>query len=106
MYRCDWHMWQPEGWEFCWRCEEITMEHNKKKYNNKMETLDIKHFKNQLDKGTILPEKLFYMLQEELENEETKMTLIGHDIGDDLPNYQFIKFGSDNKIVPIVKKQL
>ena len=82
------------------------MEHNKKKHNNKMETLDIKHFKNQLDKGTILPEKLFYMLQEELENKETKMTLIGHDIGDDLPNYQFIKFGSDNKIVPIVKKQL
>ena len=71
-----------------------------------METLDIKHFKNQLDKGTIIPEKLFYMLQEELENEETKMTLIGHDVGDDLPNYQFIKFGSDNKIFPIVKKQL
>ena len=34
MHRCDWHMWQPVGWEFCWRCEEITREHNKKKYES------------------------------------------------------------------------
>jgi hypothetical protein len=35
VHRCDWHMWQPEGWEFCWRCEELTKIENKKKYENK-----------------------------------------------------------------------
>jgi hypothetical protein len=28
-------MWQPEGWEFCWRCEELNRIENKKKYENK-----------------------------------------------------------------------
>jgi hypothetical protein len=28
-------MWQPEGWEFCWRCQELTLKENKKKYENK-----------------------------------------------------------------------
>ena len=65
---------------------------------------DFKHFKNQLNKGTILPEKLYYMLQEELDNGESKMTLLWHDIEDDLPNYQFIKFGSNSLMFPIVKK--
>ena len=102
--RCDRHIWDTNNNEWCWRCEELTLEENKKKYNNKMETLDIKHFKNQLNKGTILPEKLFYMLQEELDNGEDKLTLLSHDIEDDLPNYQFIKFGSNSLMFPIVKK--
>ena len=104
--RCERHSWDTKDAEWCWRCEELTLEENKLRYNNKMETLDFKHFKNQLNKGTILPEKLYYMLQEELDNGEDKMTLLSHDIENDLPNYQFIKFGSDNKILPIVKKQL
>jgi hypothetical protein len=29
-------MWQPEGWEFCWRCEELTRNENKKKYEDKL----------------------------------------------------------------------
>jgi hypothetical protein len=102
--KCNRHEWDTDDKEWCWRCEELTLEENKKKYNDKMETLDIKHFKNQLNKGTILPEKLFYMLQEELDNGETKMTLIGHDVEDDLPNHQFIKFGSNSLMFPIVKK--
>jgi hypothetical protein len=102
--KCDRHIWDTDNNEWCWRCEELTLEENKKKYNNKMETLDIKHFKNQLNKGTILHEKLFYMLQEELDNGEDKLTLLSHDIEDDLPNYQFIKFGSNSLMFPIVKK--
>jgi hypothetical protein len=102
--KCNRHEWDTDDKEWCWRCEELTLEENKKKYNDKMETLDIKHFKNQLNKGTILPEKLFYMLQEELENGEDKLTLLSHDIEDDLPNYQFIKFGSNSLMFPIVKK--
>ena len=35
VHRCDWHMWQPAGWEFCWRCEELTKIENKKKYEDK-----------------------------------------------------------------------
>jgi hypothetical protein len=102
--KCDRHIWDTDNNEWCWRCEELTLEENKKKYNNKMETLDFKHFKNQLNKGTILPEKLYYMLQEELDNGDNKMTLLWHDIEDDLPNYQFIKFGSNSLMFPIVKK--
>ena len=102
--KCNRHEWDTDDKEWCWRCEELTLEENKKKYNDKMETLDIKHFKNQLNKGTILPEKLFYMLQEELDNGEDKLTLLSHDIEDDLPNYQFIKFGSNSLMFPIVKK--
>jgi len=102
--KCNRHEWDTDDKEWCWRCEELTLEENKKKYNDKMETLDIKHFKNQLNKGTILPEKLFYMLQEELDNGETKMTLIGHDVEDDLPSYQFINFDLNLLMFPIVKK--
>jgi hypothetical protein len=102
--KCDRHIWDTVNNEWCWRCEELTLEENKKKYNNKMEALDFKHFKNQLNKGTILPEKLYYMLQEELDNGDSKMTLLWHDIEDDLPNYQFIKFGSNSLMFPIVKK--
>jgi hypothetical protein len=29
-------MWQPEGWEFCWRCEELTRNENKKKNEDKL----------------------------------------------------------------------
>jgi len=101
--KCNRHEWDTEDKEWCWRCEELTLEENKKKYNNKMEALDFKHFKNQLNKGTIIPEKLYYMLQEELDNGEDKLTLLSHDIEDDLPNYQFIKFGL-NSLWPIVKK--
>lgn len=101
--KCDRHIWDTSNSEWCWRCEELTLEENKLRYNNKMETLDIKHFTNQLNKGTILPEKLYYMLQEELDNGEDKLTLLNHDIEDDLPNYQFIKFGL-NSLWPIVKK--
>lgn len=103
--RCERHSWDTKDAEWCWRCEELTLEENKLRYNNKMETLDFKHFKNQLNKGTILPEKLYYMLQEELDNGEDKLTLLSHNIEDDLPNYQFIKFGL-NSLWPIVKKQL
>lgn len=101
--KCDRHIWDTSNSEWCWRCEELTLEENKLRYNNKMETLDIKHFTNQLNKGTILPEKLYYMLQEELDNGEDKLTLLNHDIEDDLPNYQFIKFDL-NSLWPIVKK--
>ena len=103
--KCDRHIWDTSNSEWCWRCEELTLEENKLRYNNKMEALDFKHFKNQLNKGTILPEKLYYMLQEELDNGEDKLTLLSHDIEDDLPNYRFIKFGL-NSLWPIVKKQL
>jgi hypothetical protein len=36
VHRCDWHMWQPEGWEFCWRCEELKLKENKKKEDEKL----------------------------------------------------------------------
>ena len=48
--KCDRHIWDTDDIEWCWRCEELTLEENKKKYNNKMEALDFKHFKNQLQK--------------------------------------------------------
>ena len=33
--RCDRHIWDTDDREWCWRCEELTLEENKKKYENK-----------------------------------------------------------------------
>ncbi|MEY4572150.1 MAG: hypothetical protein RLZ10_1376 [Bacteroidota bacterium] len=34
--KCDRHMWDTLDREWCWRCEELTLEENKKKYEDKL----------------------------------------------------------------------
>lgn len=33
--KCDRHMWDTSDREWCWKCEELTLEENKKRYENK-----------------------------------------------------------------------
>lgn len=33
--RCERHNWDTTDAEWCWKCEELTIEENKKKYENK-----------------------------------------------------------------------
>lgn len=33
--RCERHSWDTADAEWCWKCEELTIEENKKKYENK-----------------------------------------------------------------------
>ena len=33
--KCDRHIWNTEDSEWCWKCEELTIEENKRQYENK-----------------------------------------------------------------------
>ena len=33
--KCERHSWDTDDKEWCWRCEELTIEENRKKYENK-----------------------------------------------------------------------
>jgi hypothetical protein len=33
--KCDRHMWDTKDREWCWKCEELTINENKKKYEDK-----------------------------------------------------------------------
>lgn len=33
--KCERHSWDTQDSEWCWRCEELTIEENKKKYEDK-----------------------------------------------------------------------
>ena len=34
--KCERHSWDTTNSEWCWRCEELTIEENKKKYDDKL----------------------------------------------------------------------
>ncbi len=53
MHRCDWHMWQPEGWEFCWRCEELNRIENKKKHENKFRNNSLQRVGGNQEVGSV-----------------------------------------------------
>ena len=102
--KCERHNWDTEDREWCWKCEELTLEENKKKHiDNKMEKLDLKHFKKQLDGKMIVPDKLYYLLQEELTDGDVTLTLVDHDIENELPDYIYVNY-NQNSSYPIVKK--
>jgi hypothetical protein len=46
-------MWQPEGWEFCWRCEELNRIENKKKYENKFRDNSLQRVGGDKEVGTV-----------------------------------------------------
>ena len=33
--KCDKHIWDTDDKEWCWKCEELTINENKKKYEDK-----------------------------------------------------------------------
>lgn len=34
--KCDRHIWDTEDREWCWKCEELTLNENKQKYEDKL----------------------------------------------------------------------
>ena len=34
--KCDKHMWDTSDKDWCWKCEELTLNENKKKYEDKL----------------------------------------------------------------------
>jgi hypothetical protein len=46
-------MWQPAGWEFCWRCEELTRNENKKKYEDKLRNNSLQRIDGDKEISTI-----------------------------------------------------
>jgi len=34
--RCERHSWDSKDAEWCWKCEELTIEENKRKYEDKL----------------------------------------------------------------------
>jgi hypothetical protein len=46
-------MWQPEGWEFCWRCEELKLKENKKKDENKFRDNSLQRVERDKEIGSI-----------------------------------------------------
>jgi hypothetical protein len=46
-------MWQPEGWEFCWRCEELNRIENKKKHENKFRDNGLQRVGGDKEVGTV-----------------------------------------------------
>lgn len=34
--RCEKHIWDTKDAEWCWRCEELTIQENKQKYEDKL----------------------------------------------------------------------
>jgi hypothetical protein len=46
-------MWQPEGWEFCWRCEELNRKENIKKHENKFRDNGVQRVGGNQEVGTV-----------------------------------------------------
>ena len=53
--RCDRHIWDTEDKEWCWKCEELTIEHNKRLYENKFcdNSIDRERRNNEIGKPLI-----------------------------------------------------
>ena len=51
----------------------------------------------------IVPDKLYYLLQEEQSDGNLTLTLISHNVEDDLPDYEYVNYNPNSKY-PIAKK--
>jgi hypothetical protein len=47
--KCDRHEWDTEDKEWCWRCEEITLNQIKEKYEDKLYDEDLYKFKENIE---------------------------------------------------------
>jgi len=55
--RCERHSWDTTDREWCWRCEELTIEENKKKYENKFRNNSLQRIGGNQKIGSVLIEK-------------------------------------------------
>ena len=55
--RCERHSWDTTDREWCWRCEELTIEENKKKYENKFRNNSLQRIGGNQKIGSVPIEK-------------------------------------------------
>lgn len=51
--KCERHSWDTNDAEWCWRCEELTIEENKLKYENKFCDNSLQRDKRDKEIGSI-----------------------------------------------------
>jgi hypothetical protein len=51
--KCERHSWDTTDWEWCWRCEELTIEENKRKYEDKLRNNSLQRINGNKETSTI-----------------------------------------------------
>ena len=51
--RCERHSWDTDDREWCWKCEELTLNENKQKYEDKLRDNSLQRIGGDKDFGSI-----------------------------------------------------
>ena len=51
--KCDRHMWDTSDREWCWKCEELKQEENKKKYEDKFRDNSLQRTRGDKEIGSV-----------------------------------------------------
>ena len=54
--RCERHSWDTDDREWCWKCEELTLNENKQKYEDKLRNNSLQRIGGNKDSSSILIE--------------------------------------------------
>ena len=54
--KCERHIWDTENKEWCWKCEELTLNENKQKYEDKLRNNSLQRIGGDKNSGSILIE--------------------------------------------------
>ncbi len=51
--KCDKHMWDTSDKDWCWKCEELTLNENKKKYEDKLRNNGLQRVEGNQEVGSV-----------------------------------------------------
>ena len=51
--KCERHSWDTTDREWCWRCEELTIEENKRKYEDKLRNNGLQRINGDKEIGAV-----------------------------------------------------
>jgi hypothetical protein len=51
--KCDKHMWDTSDKDWCWKCEELTLNENKKKYEDKLRNNGLQRVRGNQEVGSV-----------------------------------------------------
>ena len=54
--KCERHSWDTDDREWCWKCEELTLNENKQKYEDKLRDNSLQRIGGDKDSGSIFIE--------------------------------------------------
>lgn len=55
--KCERHSWDTDDREWCWRCEELTIEENKRKYENQLRNNSMQRIGRNQEVSSVLIEE-------------------------------------------------